>query len=161
MTITNKRYSYLRVAAIQIDVHPAGQNLTNMPHAFHARSTYDPRPYVSHMVYVYQPFIKSSITMDRATTPEKRGSRPNPQHDGWLIHGSVPSFFLRGNHGSSGGKVTHCWWQAIRLTGLIYQHAIGTFNTCSWGPIHQSLNDKGGGYNLGGTGSPHHTPWPS
>jgi hypothetical protein len=30
--------------------------------------------------------------MDRATAPEKNGSRPNPQHDGLLIHESVPSF---------------------------------------------------------------------
>jgi hypothetical protein len=29
-------YSYLRVAMIQIDVHPAGENLNNMPHALHA-----------------------------------------------------------------------------------------------------------------------------
>jgi hypothetical protein len=31
---------------IRIDVHLAGENLTNMPHAFHARSVYGPRPYV-------------------------------------------------------------------------------------------------------------------
>jgi hypothetical protein len=38
----NKRYSYLRVVVIQIDVHPAGENPTNMSHAFHARFAYDP-----------------------------------------------------------------------------------------------------------------------
>jgi hypothetical protein len=38
MTATNKRYSYPRVMEIQIDVHPAGENLTNMPHAFYART---------------------------------------------------------------------------------------------------------------------------
>jgi hypothetical protein len=52
MTATNKRYSYLRVVVIQIDVHPTEENLTNTPHDFHARSTYDPRPYVSHVVHV-------------------------------------------------------------------------------------------------------------
>jgi hypothetical protein len=31
--------------------------------------------------------------------------------------------------------------------GPIYQHTIGTFNTCSRGPIHRSLTDTGGGYN--------------
>jgi hypothetical protein len=45
-------YSYPRVAAIRIDVHPAGENSTNMPHGSHAQSAYGPRPYVSHMVYI-------------------------------------------------------------------------------------------------------------
>jgi hypothetical protein len=35
MTATNKQYSYPRVVAIQIDVHHAGENPTNTPHAFH------------------------------------------------------------------------------------------------------------------------------
>jgi hypothetical protein len=34
-----------------------------------------------------------------------------------------------------------------RLAGPIYQHVIGTFNTCSWGPTHWSLTDTGEGYN--------------
>jgi hypothetical protein len=37
MTATNKRYSYLRVAVIRIDVHPTGENPINTPHAFHTR----------------------------------------------------------------------------------------------------------------------------
>jgi hypothetical protein len=51
-----------------------------------------------------------------------------------------------------------------RLLGLLdpyHQHAIGTFNTCSRGPTHRSLTDKGRGYNLGGAGLPHHTTRPS
>jgi hypothetical protein len=52
MIVTNKRYSYLRVAVIQINVHPAGENLANTPHTFHARSVYGPLPYVSHVVHV-------------------------------------------------------------------------------------------------------------
>jgi hypothetical protein len=36
--IINKRYSYMRVTAIQIDVHPTGKNSVNISHAFHARS---------------------------------------------------------------------------------------------------------------------------
>jgi hypothetical protein len=47
MTATNKRYSYPRVAVIQIDVHPAGENTINMSHAFHAWFVYDIRPYIS------------------------------------------------------------------------------------------------------------------
>jgi hypothetical protein len=56
-----------------------------------------------------------------------------------------------------------CLSQALvddRLLGLLdpyHQYVIGTFNTCSRGLIHQSLIDTDGGYNLGGTGLPHHT----
>jgi hypothetical protein len=39
---------YLRVAAIQIDIHPAGENPINTPHAFHAWFEYGPEPYISH-----------------------------------------------------------------------------------------------------------------
>jgi hypothetical protein len=37
---------------IRVDVHPAGENLINMPQAFHAWSAYDPQPYVSHVAHV-------------------------------------------------------------------------------------------------------------
>jgi hypothetical protein len=36
MPATNKRYLYPRVTTIQIDLHPAWENLTNMTHTFHA-----------------------------------------------------------------------------------------------------------------------------
>jgi hypothetical protein len=45
------------------------------------------------------------------------------------------------------------------LPGPYHPHAIGTFNTCSWGATERSLIDTGGGYNLGGAGLPHtHSP---
>jgi hypothetical protein len=47
MTTINKRYSYPRVAVIQIDVYPAGGNPINTPHAFYARFVYGHRPYIS------------------------------------------------------------------------------------------------------------------
>jgi hypothetical protein len=47
MTATIKRYSYLRVATIRIDVHHAGENLINTPYAFYAQFTYGPGPYIS------------------------------------------------------------------------------------------------------------------
>jgi hypothetical protein len=72
----------MRVVAIRIDIHHVWENPTNTSHVFHAQSTYGPRSYVSHVVHIYQPFMKSSIAMDRATAPEKNGSRHNPQHDG-------------------------------------------------------------------------------
>jgi hypothetical protein len=49
----------------------------------------------------------------------------------------------------------------LGLLGSYHQHAIGTFNTCSRGPTHQSLTDTGGGYNLEGASFPHTTPRPS
>jgi hypothetical protein len=39
-----------------------------------------------------------------------------------------------------------------------HQHVIGTFNTSSRGPIHWSLTDIGGGYNLRGATFSHTTP---
>jgi hypothetical protein len=52
MTVTNKRYSYMRVMMIRIDVHLVGENPMNTPHAFDVQSAYDLRPYVSHTVHV-------------------------------------------------------------------------------------------------------------
>jgi hypothetical protein len=43
MTVTNKRYSYPRVATIQIDIHPAGENL------IHTLSTFGPHMTLDHM----------------------------------------------------------------------------------------------------------------
>jgi hypothetical protein len=47
MTAANKLYSYPTVAAIRIDVHPAGETLINTPQAFHPRFAYDPGPFIS------------------------------------------------------------------------------------------------------------------
>jgi hypothetical protein len=49
----------------------------------------------------------------------------------------------------------------LGLRGPYLWHVIGMFNTCSWGPTHRSLTDRGMGYNLGGVGFPHDTPHPS
>jgi hypothetical protein len=70
-------------------------------------------------------------------------------------------FLSRTNHWSSGGKATICWRQTIRFTGPIYQHVIGTFNTCSRGSTHRSLTNTSGSYNLRGVIFTHTTPWPS
>jgi hypothetical protein len=50
--------------------------------------------------------------------------------------------------------------QLLGLLGPYHRHAIGTFNTCSWGPIHRFFTDTGGGYSLEGAGFPHTTPRP-
>jgi hypothetical protein len=47
MTVVNKRYSYLRVAVIQIDVHHTGKTPINTSHAFHAWFVYGLGLYIS------------------------------------------------------------------------------------------------------------------
>jgi hypothetical protein len=53
MTATNKRYSYPRVTAIRIDVHPVGENPNNMPRTL-------PTPIYAHPSYAFcwqSPFV--------------------------------------------------------------------------------------------------------
>jgi hypothetical protein len=73
MTTTNKRYSYPRVAANRIDVHHAGENLTNMTHMLpmlvHIRLTYAS---YGQSLYVAT-FCESSTELYIVTTPEKKG----------------------------------------------------------------------------------------
>jgi hypothetical protein len=99
--------------------------------------------------------------MDRATAPEKKGSRHNPQYDDWLIHGSISSFSPEPAIKAVGVKPPSVEVRLLGLLGPYHQHAIGTSNTCSRGPTQWSLTDAGRGYNLRGAGLPYHTLWPS
>jgi hypothetical protein len=81
MTATNKRYSYLRVTVIRIDVHVTGENPTNttrtLPTPVHVRpvnASYRQSLYVA-------TFLESSTELSRVTAPEKKGSQHNPQQD--------------------------------------------------------------------------------
>jgi hypothetical protein len=94
------------------------------------------------------------------TAPEKKGSWHNPQHVGWPIRGSVPSFSAKSTNEAVTLSQASVDDKLLGLLSLYHQHAIGTFNTCSRGPTHRSLTDIGGGYNLGGADLPHHTPRP-
>jgi hypothetical protein len=85
-------YTYSRVVAIQIDVHHAGENPTNMPlmlstpvHVCLTYASCGESPYVA-------TFHESSTELSMPTAPEKKGSRHNPQRAGWPICGSIPSF---------------------------------------------------------------------
>jgi hypothetical protein len=145
---------------IQIDVYHVGENPINttrmLPMPVHVRSTYTscggPR--------TWQPFMKSSTAMDRATAPEKKGSRHNLHRIDWPICGSIPSFPPEPAIEAVGVKPTSVGNQLLGLPGLYHRHTIGTFNTCSRGSTHRSLTDTGGGYNLGGASFPHTTPRP-
>jgi hypothetical protein len=77
----------------------------------------------------------------------KKGSWHNTQHTGWLIHGSISSFSSKTTIEAVGVKSPFIDGRLLGLPGLYHRHAIGTFNTCSWGPTHRSLTDTDGGYN--------------
>jgi hypothetical protein len=87
--------------------------------------------------------------------PEKKGSRHNPQHTGWPIRRSIPSFSPERANEVGGVSQAPVGDQLLGLPGRYHRHVIGTFNTCSWGPTNRSLTDTGRGYKLGGADLPH------
>jgi hypothetical protein len=123
-------------------------------------------PYTRRMVpagdpRAWQPFVKSSTAMDRATAPKKKGSWHNPQHSSWPICRSVSSFSPEPVIQAVGVKRHSVDGRLLGLSGLYHRHTIGIFNTFSWASTHRSLTDTGRGYNLGGAGLSHTTPRPS
>jgi hypothetical protein len=95
------------------------------------------------------------------TAPERKCSRHKPHHTGRLIHGSVPSFSPKPTNEVVGLSQASVEDKLLGLLGPYHQHAIGSFNTCSWEPTHRSLIDIGGAYSREGVGFPHTTPGPS
>jgi hypothetical protein len=144
MTATNKWYSYMRVTTIRIDVHPVGK----IRH--HTLSMLSLCMAIDHTYLVWSTYNNLSRSRwhnwTKSLLLRKRNFRLHPQHTDWPICGS-PSCFSPLTTIEAVEKATQ---QATRLTRPIYQHAIGTFNTCSRGPAHQFLTDTGGGYNLEG-----------
>jgi hypothetical protein len=68
-------------------------------------------------------------------------------------------FLSWANQWSSGESQTPINSRLLGLPSPYHWQAIGTFNTCSWGPTEQSLTDTDGGYNLKYAGLPHtHSP---
>jgi hypothetical protein len=91
----------------------------------------------------------------------RKSAPDSTSQSGWVVNGTRLSFSpnivieaMRLSQASIDGKL-------LGLLGPYHQHAIGTFNTCSRGPTHQSLTDTDGGYNLEGAGFPHTTLRPS
>jgi hypothetical protein len=82
---------------------------------------------------------------ERVHCPEKKGSRYNPHHVGWPIHGSVPSFSPITTNEAVGKSQAFIDIWLLCLTGSYHRHGIGTFNTCSRWSTHRSLTDTGGG----------------
>jgi hypothetical protein len=104
---------------------------------------------------MWQPFTRHRQIWTDPTAPEKKGSRHNPQHAGWPIHGSVPSFSPKPANKVGGVSQAPDDDQLLGLPGPYHRHAIGMFNTYSRGATKRSLIDTGGGYNLGGVDLPH------
>jgi hypothetical protein len=102
---------------------------------------------------------RSPTRSKQAPTPE-RNLGDQKQTDPAIVLGHPilpPHDNLRIGKGDFGQVVT----QLHHLTSPIYQHMIGTFNTCPREPTHRSLIDIGGGYNLRDVSFLHHTPRPS
>jgi hypothetical protein len=148
-------YSYPSVTMIWIDVHSAGETPTNTTRTL-PTPVYVCPAYASCEQFTYvATFHKSSIELDRVIALEKRGPRHDPQHAGWPIHESIPSFSPEPINEAVEKAKTSINSRLLGLPGPYHQYAIGTFNTCSRGPTHQSLTDTGVGYNLRGVGLPH------
>jgi hypothetical protein len=103
--------------------------------------------------HTWQPFVRHQQCWTDPTAPEKNGSRHNPQ-SGWVIRKSTTQFLSPHNHWSSNESQTSIDSMLLGLPDLYHRYAIGTFNTYSRGPIHRSLTDTGGAYNLVGASSP-------
>jgi hypothetical protein len=104
-------------------------------------------------------FHEPPTELYRVTASEKKGSRHNPQHAGWSIRGSVPSFSPEPTNEAVEKAKTSINNRLLGLSGPYHWHAIGMFNTCPWGTTEWSLTDTGGGYNIGGVDLLHtHSP---
>jgi hypothetical protein len=146
---------------IRIDVHSTGETRPIRHICFPCQSTYVRHTLPTGSPRMWQPFVKSSTTMNRATAPEKKVSQHNSQCAGWPIRGSVPSFSPKLAIKAVGVESPFVSNQLLGLSDPYHRHAIGTFNTCSWGSTHRSLTDTSKGYNLRGVGFPHTIPWSS
>jgi hypothetical protein len=115
MTTTNKRYSYLRVTMIRIDIHPTGENPINM-----TRTLWRQSMYVWHTLPSSSPVCGNlSRVVDRfgwiPLVPQKGLLTQSTAHrltDPWVRI----QFLSQANQWSSRLKPSFCWWQATRLT---------------------------------------------
>jgi hypothetical protein len=122
------------------------QHARMLPTLVHIRPAYASSGWSPYMAT----FHRMLIDLDRSYC-----SRHNPQHAGWLIHGSVPSFSPELANEVGGISQAPHGDQLVGLPSSYHRHAIGMFNNCSRGPTERSLTDPGRGYNLGGAGLTH------
>jgi hypothetical protein len=107
--------------------------------------------------------------MQPFASPHEVETCPYNQKKSWRLKTDWPGRHLGSPHSSSlmtDLSMGERFWSSGYTTTLTYwahkhQYAIGTFNTCSWRPIHRFLTNTGGGYSLGGAGLSYTTPWHS
>jgi hypothetical protein len=71
---------------------------------FPRQSTYATRTLSVGGLHTLQPFTSHQQHWMEPTAPDKKCSRHNPQHTGWLIHRSATQFLFQDNHWSSNGS---------------------------------------------------------
>jgi hypothetical protein len=92
--------------------------------------------------------------LDRVTAPEKMA--PDTIHSTQVDRSAGPyPVSLPSQPMKQWRKPTVVDDMLLGLPDPYHRHAVGTFNTYSWGPTHLSLTDTGGVYNLKGVSLPH------
>jgi hypothetical protein len=100
-------YSYPRVVVIRIDVLPTGKTWYTWHICFLCQSTYTSRTLPVSNFCTWQPFMESSIALDKATALEKKRF-PTTSLAHRLTNLWLPTQFLSlHNHWSSRGKDKH------------------------------------------------------
>jgi hypothetical protein len=160
MTATNKWYSYPRVTAIWIDVHPVGETWS----ICHMLSTPAPCMALDHTYLTRSAYSNLSWVVNnvgRILLLPRKSAPDSTSQPGWMAHGTHLSFSTNTTIEAVVLSQSSIDDNLLGLLGPYHYHVINVFNTCSRGPTHWSLTDTGTGYNLGGAGLPHHTPQPS
>ena len=136
--------------AIRIDVHPAGETWCTRHVRTHDRS------------YAATFHADLNRVGRILLLPRKRSPISIPGPAEWSV-GPVPVSLPSVSHWSIGFKPSICCDQITSVYWVPYiQHVISTFNTCSGGPTTaRSLTNTDGGYHLGDSALPQHSPRPS
>jgi hypothetical protein len=136
-------------------------NFTDLP-VSNALFTLSPRTVHDHTYLTWSTYSNISYSRQQIWTdplhPRRRA--PDTIHNTMTIRSTGPySAPLPQQPKSSGEKSTPIDNRLLGLPDPYHRHAIGTFNTCSRGPIEWSSINIGGGYNLEGAGLPYiHSP---
>jgi hypothetical protein len=139
-------YSYQTVAAIRIDVHPAGE----IQPTCHKHPTLSPHMVPDHTYLTWSTHINLSRSHQQIWTNPLLWRRRDPD----LTH-STPADRSTGPYPASLPEQPKKQWKSqasvdsrlLCLLGPYHRHVIVTFKTYSQAPTHQSLIDTGGAYN--------------
>jgi hypothetical protein len=157
MTATNKRYSYLRITVIRIDVHPAGETRSTCYTLF----TLDSRrvsDHTSHVVHAGNILLVLTRLKQTPTPGRSLGDQRQTGPAVALGHHILPSSRQSWSRGErfqpSGYTATSTYWVHIPACDRYVQCLL-------MGSTHRFLIDTGRGYNLRGAGFLHTTIRPS